>query len=778
MKAVKFTPRSLSCFFSSVVLVAASAMGVLASQGQAYAASGDTAASGAGDELTEIIVTATRRTETTANTPIAIDAFSGQTLQTYGVESLQDLNKIDASVTINNFGAVQQQLVIRGISSNIAATTGLYLDESPLLGGFQNNFRGDGTPGIRLIDVDHIEVLKGPQGTLFGSGSMDGTLRVISNKPNLSTVGGSIALDAATVQHGNGYFDGNIVVNVPIVNDTFGLRLVGWGESGGGFIDQMINGKTLKNVNNETLKGGRLTALWKPASDLTFTGSVTYQAANVDGAQAWNPSAGTYNNNETSLEPYNDDYLLFNVTANYALDFGEIVGVFTHGVNSTVQSFDSTPTNCGFMLCPPVVPPLSFIPELHFADTTGELRFVSKFSGPVQLVAGVYYESDKSTFNGSAVYDSANGNPACIDVPDCEAKGLRNPGNNFTGVPANYLEFGTIDNLNVDQYAVYGQVDWKIIEPLTLTLGARYFSATIKDLTFSTQDIAPPNACNWVFGCVTTPYVTFSGSDRQTKTTYNIALLYKLTADVNLYARAASGFRIGGINTDYNPVNLPGVPLGFQPDSLWDYEAGIKAYFLDRKLYLDLAYYHIDWTNEQINAIAEGAFEYTLNAGKTATDGVEFDVNYLLARGLTVTGAVSYNNARLAQALPPEVTAAGNGGNKGDPIPLSPKLVASIGGTDEFAIVNDIAGYVTANVSYRDHSQLGFNSTDQFYAQLPSYVLADLRAGVRWSKYDLGLFIRNIGDKAAYSGLQKSTDGTRVFSPRPRTIGLSFNGSL
>jgi len=775
MKAAKLTPRALNWFLRSVLFVAAGAAGVLASPEPAYAAPADTAA--AGDELAEITVTATRRTETSANTPIAIDAFSGETLQTYGVQSLQDLNKIDASVTVNNFGAVQQQLVVRGISSNIAATTGLYLDESPLLGGFQNNFRGDGTPGIRLIDVDHIEVLKGPQGTLFGSGSMDGTLRVISNRPNLSSFGGSISLDAAAVQHGDGYYDGNIVLNAPI-SDTFGVRLVGWGESGGGFIDQMINGRTLKDVNNETLKGGRLTALWKPADDLTLTGSVTYQAANVDGAQAWNPSAGTYINTETSLEPYNDDYLLFNVTANYTLGFGELIGVFTHGVNSTVQSFDSTPTNCGFGLCPPVVPPLSFIPDLHFGDTTGELRFVSKFNGPVQVVTGVYYESDKSTFNGSAVYDAANGNPGCIDVPDCEAKGLREPGNNFTGVPANYLEFGTIDNLNVDQYAVYGQVDWKIIDPLTLTLGARYFSATIKDLTFSTQDIAPPNACNWVEGCVTTPYVTFSGSDRQTKTTYNIALLYKLTADVNLYARAASGFRIGGINTDFNPANLPQIPLGFQPDSLWDYEGGIKAYFLDRKLYIDLAYYHIDWTNEQINAVAEGAFEYTLNAGKTATDGVEFDVNYLVARGFTLTGAVSYNDARLAQTLPPEVTAAGNGGNKGDPVPLSPKFIASLAGTYDFTFGNGMGGYATADVNYRDHSQLGFNSTDQFYAQLPSYVLADLRAGIRWSKYDLGLFVRNIGDKDAYSGLEKTTDGTRVFSPRPRTIGLSFNGSF
>jgi iron complex outermembrane recepter protein len=753
---------------------------VLIGAQSSYADTADTAAQGAGgsQQLEEIVVTATRRSESSYNTAVGIDAITGTALQTYDVTSLQDLNKVNSSVNVNNFGATQQQLVIRGISSNIAATTGLYLDESPLVGGFQNNFRGDGTPGIRLIDIERVEVLKGPQGTLFGSGSMDGTLRLISNKPDLTKIGGSVTADAGTVEHGNALYGGNVVLNAPIVNDTFGVRLVGWGEWGGGFINQTINGQTIKDINNTNLVGGRLTALWKPLTDFTLTGSVNYQNANVNGVQYWNPKAGTWNNDEASLAPYHDDYLLFNLTGDYDLQVGDIIGIYTHGKKNTLQPFDSTPTNCGFMLCPPVVPALSFVPQLAFSDTTGELRFVSKFSGPVQLVVGGYYEHDQSTFNGSAVYDNPSGYVGCINLYDCEAKGLRQPGNNFTGVPANYLEFGTIDANDIKQYAGYAQIDWKIIDPLVLTVGARYFSATISDVVQSTQDIAPPNACNWVFGCVTTPYVTFDGSTKQTKTTYNFALLYKVTPDVNLYARAASGFRIGGINTDYNPANLPQVPLSFEPDSLWDYEAGIKTYLLERTLYLDLAVYHIDWTNQHINAIAEGAFEYTLNAGKTKTDGVELDVNWLVTHGFTVNAAVAYNNARLAETLPPPVTAAGNGGNSGDPLPLSPKVVASLAGTYDFPISSGIGGYATASVNYRDSTQLGFNSTDTFYAVLPSYVLADAKFGVRWGRYDLGLFVQNITDKAAYSGLQVTTDGTRVFSPRPRTIGLSVTGSF
>jgi iron complex outermembrane recepter protein len=762
----------------SVALVPAVVACFLVGSQRSYANAADTAAQGAGgsQQLEEVVVTATRRSESSFNTAIAVDALPGTELQTYSVTSLQELNRVNSSLNVNNFGATQQQLVIRGISSNIANTTGLYLDESPLVGGFQNNFRGDGTPGIRLIDVERVEVLKGPQGTLFGSGSMAGTVRLISNKPELTTVGGSLTAEAATVENGNALYDGNVVLNAPIVNDTFGVRLVGWGEWGGGFIDQTINGGTITNINNTNLVGGRFTALWKPLTDFTLTGSVNYQNANVNGVQYWNPPAGTWNNNEQSLAPYHDDYTLFNVTGDYDTGVGDVVGIFTHGKKNTLQPFDSTPTNCGFGLCPPLVPPLSFVPQLAFSDTTGELRFVSKFKGPVQLVVGGYYEKDESTFNGSAVYNNPSGHVACINLADCEARGLRKPGNNFTGVPANFLEFGTIDDNNIKQYAAYAQIDWKIIDPLTLTVGARYFSATISDVVQSTQDIAPPNACNWVFGCVTVPYVTFDGSTKQTKTTYNAALLYNITPDVNVYVRAASGFRIGGINTDYNPANLPEVPLSFEPDSLWNYEAGIKSYFLERRLYLDLAVYHIDWTNQHINAIAEGAFEYTLNAGKTKTDGAELSINWLVTRGFTLSGDIAYNHARLAETLPPDVTAAGNGGNTGDPLPLSPKVVASLAGTYDFQISSGVGGYATASVNYRDSTQLGFNSTDTFYAVLPSFVLADAKFGVRWGHYDVGLFVQNITDKAAYAGLQYTTDGQRVFSPRPRTIGLSFTG--
>src|SRR6266446_9317418 len=249
MTAAKRGPHSGKRVFRFAAYATVALVGVVSAGNRAYGAAAAAAATGP-EQLQEITVTATRRSETALEAPIAISAYSGQELATYGVQSLQDLNKLDASIQVTNFGSTQQQIVIRGISSSIAATTGLYLDESPLQGGFQNNFRGDGTPGLRLIDVERVEVLKGPQGTLFGSGSMDGTLRVISNKPELSRIGGSLTAEAATVSNGNGYFDGNLVVNLPMISDTLAVRLVGWGEAGGGYVDQTINGRTIDKINN------------------------------------------------------------------------------------------------------------------------------------------------------------------------------------------------------------------------------------------------------------------------------------------------------------------------------------------------------------------------------------------------------------------------------------------------------------------------------------------------------------------------------------------------
>ncbi len=563
---------------------------------------------------------------------------------------------------------------------------------------------------------------------------------------------------------------------------------MGWGEQGGGYIDQTIGGVTYKNVNDQHVYGGRLTLLFKPSDALTLTAGVTYQHVAVDGSQAWfavSPLDGVtplhpYQNLSPTREPYRDRYTLAYLNANYDVGIGSLLAAFSYGNKYNFQPEDSTPTAFGFGLPWPT----SYVPFIRYHDYTGELRFTSSWSGPLQLVAGAYYQQDQTYFNSNAIISGSDGVTPCYTIASCQAAGLYEPGNNFGPVQNSVILYGADDLKRTNQYAVYAQADYHILENLTATAGIRYFNARVHESADNTQDIAPgagDGGCAFVTGCLTTPYQTFDGKASESKTTYNFALLWKPTTEISLYARAASGFRIGGINTSYYSAVQFGdntVPLTYQPDSLWDYEVGAKAYFFDRKLFVDLSYYHINWTNQQVEAESQGAFGYTLNAGKTSTDGIELDGTLKPITGLTVSGSITYVDATLAEDLPADVAAAGTPGYKGDRVPFVPKWNATAQAEYEAPITSTISAYGQVDMTYRSDTATGFNSGDNYYAVLPSYTLWDLRLGVRWANYDASVFVQNVGDKAAYVGLDAQQDGLRVFSPRPRTIGVKLSAGF
>lgn len=743
---------------------------------------------GSGPALEEITVTATRRGEQSQlSVPLAVDAISGEQLENAAVSSFQDVSKIDPSLNVQSYGATQQQLVIRGIASSIGQTTGVYLNDTPLLGGYNGDIFGDGSPGLRLHDVDHIEVLKGPQGTLFGAGSMDGTVRVVTAKPDLMSFGGSVTGSAASVDGGNDLYKGDGVLNLPIIKGTLGVRLVAWNESGGGFIDQTINGLTRSNVNDVHLSGGRVTLLWRPLDELSVTASWNYQRTEVDGSQAWTLDVGSttaypappvgpytpYNNFSPTQEPYSQSYRLFDLTAQYDLGFGNIIATTSYGHKQDVQPDDSSPTGCSFTCQYGYANPVSYIPAIDFSDVTGELRFSSRFSGPFQIVGGGYYEHDETTNNSAAVVDPPDGVIPCYSWGQCHAAGLVQP-----GLGNSVLEFATNSQFDVRQYAVYAQGDYNLLKNLTATLGVRYFSASFDQTDIQQQNIAPTETPygfdgGYALGDITTPYVTVDDQPgTNTKTTYNAALLWSVTSDLSLYARAASGFRIGGLNdsaalAEEAGVNVPGT---YNPDSLWDYEGGVKVYLLDHKWYVDADYYHIDWSNQQMNVNAHGTFNYVANVGKTVTDGVELSTTYKPVQRLTLSGSANYIDARLAENL------AGYG-VKGDREPLVPEWSFAALADYEQPLSAYLRGYLGGDVTYRSSTYSAF-PLDAPSVKLPSYCLLDLNAGVRFGGYEIGLFAQNVTNKVAYAGMEADYDAYRVYSPLPRTIGVRFRAQF
>jgi outer membrane receptor protein involved in Fe transport len=714
----------------------------------------------------EIVVTGTRRADTSVkNTPLAISAFSGELLERNHVISLSDLRMLDPSINIQSYGAGQTKIVLRGIDSNVGATSALYLDENAILGGIGGNILGDGKPGIRLHDVDHVEVLKGPQGTLFGTSSMSGTLRVITRKPELDTWSFSGDLAGAAVDHGNPLGEANATVNAPIVTDKVAVRITAWGEIGGGFINQLSNGTryTAKD-NDQYVRGVRGELLVKLTSDFSLLAQATHQQINVDGTQAFQLTNKDYLNTSPTTEVYRDNYNLYSLTADYDVGVGSIIANGSYSDQKVVGTKDSTPTNHSFG----VNADLSFVPDVWFKDYNGEVRFSSKFGGPFQLVAGGYYEHSDSLYQTNAI-QAPNGLPVCFSFAECRPYVAAGRGKSV-------YEFGTNTHRVIDQYAGYAQGDLRILDTLTATVGIRYFKADIHDVVTNLQTVFP----DFVFGNVTTPSVTGNTKGSNHKPSYNGALLWKATPDISVYVRAASGFRVGGVNTATSLAAAAGVtfPATYGPDSLWSYEAGIKGYLLNRAIFFDLTGYHVDWKNEQLSASAAGAFAYTINAGKTTSNGVEFNTTVKPTKGLSFTGNVTYVDSKLAENLPASVIAAGTIGYKGDRIPLTPRWSAAGSAEYEVPFSASLNGFVQGNFTYHGDSYSNFNAANQFDTYLPSYTLVGAQMGVRAKHWSAALYGENLGNAVPYLGVVPSIDGTRIFTARPRTIGVRLHAEF
>lgn len=785
---VKFAPQARR----KVFLVSCGVLGLVAALSDtAYAADSSAATdSGTASAAPEIVVSATRRgDQTLLKVPQAIDAYSGDTLKQYHVSSIEDLTKLNPSLTVMSMGATQQQLIIRGISSSVGQTTGIYLDEAPLLGGFNANAPGDGTPSLRLHDVDHVEVLKGPQGTLFGASSMDGTLRVVTAKPDLEKVTGSVNLTGSAIEHGNGYFGGDAAINLPLVKDKVALRVVGWTEQGGGYIDkiQPVSGNYGSNVNNEHLAGGRAMLRIKPTDDLTLDFAAVYQHASVNGPQyatSWvggisaPAGAGAYTNYDPVAEYYHETYQLYTAVGDYDLGFGDVVLSGSYGRKKMLDVEDTSGQACANGLCSNTPAwPVAYNTDLNFRNYTAEARFSSKFRGPFQIVAGAYYDNEQRQYYGAAILaNPQTGQVACETYFACSAAGLIKPG--FAVSPVVYANG---DRFEVGQYALYAQGDYKIVPNVTLTVGGRYFEARITDQASNQQNVYP----DYIFGQVTTPSVGDRYVTHQHKMTYNFALLWEATHDVSLYARAASGFRIGGINNSASIAAQSGTPIPatYAPDSLWDYEVGAKFFLLDRKLSFDISAYHIDWSGQQVNALAAGTYNYEVNAGLTKTDGVEASATLRPTTNLTLAGSITYVNARLADDLPAAVVAAGTPGSSGDRLPMVPHWTINGRGEYTHDLGASVKGYVLGDFNYRAASysifrpvsaaQLAAGVADDYYTRIAPFLLLNLRVGARFDGVDVSAFINNVTNKYAVMGIRADANSIRNYTAQPRSFGLS-----
>lgn len=737
------------------VLACGAALAAVAAGGMAHAQdAGD--ALGAAEEGSEIVVTAQKRSEKLSDVPVAVTAVSADQLQAAGAVTLRDLSASAPGLQIAG-GIGSGSLTIRGITSGNDgnSTVGLQIDGAPVGPAAFGAAGGSYMPELDPSLLTQVEVLRGPQGTLYGSSTLGGIVNYVLKRPDLGRTEGAFFAEGATTRKGElgGTLRGTI--NTPLAIDRVALQVAGFGSILGGFVDNVAAGK--EDFNNRRSYGGRVALAAQLTPDIRVTISDLYSRVKskqdlvVYNPATQRPAAGDLVNNDAVLPVYNSKLNLVALNVDADLNWATLSSI------TSLQNLDSCnvvdfaaaslgglvvnvlPAFGGVTLPTPANPAVAV--ELATDKVTQELRLTSPDSGAFKWVVGLFYNHEKSR-NAQV-------------VSSYDADGQPRPGNLSPLVRYDLLTHYT-------EYAAFGNATWSPVPDLDLTGGLRvqFIDQDYRQL-YSGSDAAALNALFGAVGLSPTPADSGLANDSDSVVTYLASIRYKFSPRTMVYARFATGFRPGGPN-----IIVPGLPETFEPDTTYDYALGLKSSFWGGRGFFDLSLYNIDWRNIQILTIANGINGQT-NGGSATSRGVEASLRIEPADGLTLSGNIAYSDAKLNETIP------GGLGNKGDPMPMNPKWSGALSADYEWPM-GRAEGFVGVSANFVGKRYSGFRSS-AIYAQyvLPSYTLVNLRGGVRIDDWEFSLFVRNVGDERAQLGATTLASNL-VAVQRPRTIGASI----
>jgi iron complex outermembrane receptor protein len=742
-------------------------------------------------ELNEVVVTANKLNATKVlDTPVSIQAISGDALQRSGASNIMDIAGDIPGLSIQDLGPGDKKYVIRGINSTGAATSGIYYGEA-VISGSNADDGGGFQADIRLYDLDRVEVLRGPQGTLYGASSMSGTIRFLPKSPEMNKLDGYVTLEGSQTSHASGNYNVNGAVNLPIVDDVLALRMVGWKVYDSGYINQTRvgvgvptadgSGRTaagigfVEGTNDDDVGGGRAILRYTPFDALAIEASYTAQTETSGGSSRYTPAGVTafsgglippiqgcdLCNTDVTRSPWSDNIKVFGLKVDYDTGLGTVTGTTNQFNRHTSFNFDSTPILLTFSDPVNHVPAETFEPRDRKVNSS-EIRFASKLPGPVNFVVGGYREHESQDLAVSVIATNGFGFPAgpFCTTNACDFK-LAPPG-------AGTTFFGRTDDRTDTEYAAFGEVTWNVTDALTAVAGLRYFTQSLAGIQQTTHpfngfpstpgELAPPD-----FGA------TFN------KITWKENISYKFNDAVLAYETISTGFRGGGLNAVNNPFEP--IPAAFGPDQLTNFEVGFKGRLLAGLLDYQVDAYFIRWDNIQVQETTpDGAFPFQGNAGTAHVKGLEYELTARPVQYMTVNFSGSYQDAKLAQGADP-VQYLNNPtlGRTGDSIPNVPKFQADFGVNYTRPIYGDWDGMLAADVNYRGAVNAYFASNQMFNIELGSYTMVNLRAGVIKGPWSVTAFARNLTDKRAeVSAINSTQDPDALLTVRPRTIGLTL----
>ena len=708
------------------------------------------------ESLEEVIVTASKRSERLQDVPSGITALTDVELQNLGAVGFADYMRYVPSLSANDRGiAGQYTVVMRGLTSGavqLTPTVGYYLDETPITPNAASSVFGYFSPDPDLGgNVERVEVLKGPQATLYGASTLGGLIKIVSKKPDLAASSAHFGLRGSTVDEGSTGYALRGDVNIPIVQDQLGARLAAFYREDPPFTDNVLRNE--RDVNSGNAEGGRLDLRYAPTPtlDVLLTGLIQKRSSDGPVFEYLDPATlrPISGPNEFSLHfntAGHSQLDLLSLTANYDAGLGTLTSATSYV--SYHQHTDGGIAGDAYDVFLPLfglAPDATVVNsiETRTRKVTEELRFSSERVGNFEWLLGGFYTDE----------DVANpGTLTAVQYPSRAA---------VTSPPGINPFFVGDLNGTYREYAAFGNVTYYVTDALDITAGMRY--------SRNDQDSESLSQGPLVGGGGPPRHQSFEDSDNN----YLVTLRWRPTGSISTYLRAASGYRPGGPQV----AVAPGAPTSFEADTNWNYEIGAKSNWLSGTLTANIAYYYIDWRDIQLNVLY-GGLPVTGNGGDAKTEGIELDGSYAPIDGLSFTANVAWSDTRM-ESVNPLNTA---GARVGDPLPYTPEWSGGFTANYRFPFANGATGGIGASWLYQGSRYSSF-SGDLLNTRvvIPSYSTVGLRGTVDWHNYSLGLHVDNVANEHAYSSLliNRVLPGQAIAATatpiQPRTIWLSVD---
>jgi len=775
--------------------------------------------------IEEILVSASKTGDVAAqDLSSSIKAFSAETLDRMGVVEFTDFSRSVPGLDVIDLGPGQKTYIMRGITGPGESTVGVYIDNIPMIGsGADALLAGGNQPDMGAFDLSRVEVLRGPQGTLYGQNSMSGVVRSITNKPSTEQFESKVQLDHAVVTDGSPNTSVRGMVNIPL-NDELALRLVGYNTKFGGFVDNIVLGKnpscyarglpnpgnpgsTLpevsivsgpgcldgsvssgqEDINSYDMQGVRAQLGWDIDAESSLLLQYFYQDVDMDGRMATNPydsryvvgppsipgsnvfftpAAGELNTNVRSEEPHADETRIF--AFEYERELGDfdllLAGSwFDRDVMDVRDSSSPSRLHRRFKLAP-LGPWGGATVSAQDRVTSVQEQGTEQFTLEGRISGQI---NDRTSFVTGAYYQTLD-NTLLSFVPQVDAS---------TGlpIPSTTQLLNRTSSGEQESKAVFGEMYFDLTEKVQLIGGLRWFDMSRDQIGFLNIPFVNSVPIGGVPGAQTSAPRSFDD------VTMKLEAVWHVTDDAQIYYQYAEGFRPGGVNAQITPA----IPLFFEPDTTESHEIGVKSAWFDDRLYANFSVYNIIWHDLQLGAPFTGQFNGMVNCTErdepARSNGWEVEFTFQLSEQVSVGANYSGMLARWQEnpssCLTPALVATLSdplGGFDGQKLAGVPDGSGSAFVSYDFNL-GDNPGYFRADVVYQGEVDVNQMRVDRNIKN-PSYVMANARLGATFGKYDLALYAKNLTNEVAYlSFFNTFQQENRVTPSQPRTIGLTVD---